>query len=129
VNNLSDRQKVALAKQFNLIVRAINDFQLTNWVKREELEFRELVKKEKEILLFVEHLLDRSTYIINEEPSTLVIDVENFSEDLKMKLKYSKLKQALNFASRATILASSISGFAPSPNLEKYNSSRPYVYS
>jgi len=114
LNNLSNRQKVALAKQFNLIVRAINDFQLLNWAKREETEFVELVKKEKEILFFVERLLDRSTCIINDEPSLLVVDVANFSEDLKMQLKYSKLGQALNLISRATLLASSISGFAPS---------------
>ena len=127
MDSLSNRQKVALAKQFNLIVRAINDFQLSNWGKREEFEFKELVKIEKEILLFVEHLLESSTYIINEEPSSLVIDIENFSEDLKMQLKYSKLPQALNLASRATILASSISGFAPI--LKKHISRGIYAYS
>ncbi len=114
LDNLTNKDKVALAKQFNLIVRAINDFQINNWVKRDEDQFRELIKKEKEILFFVERLLDRSTNVLHDAPSILVVEVENFSEDLKMQLKYSTLDQALNIVSRTILLASSIFGCAPS---------------
>ena len=113
MDSLSNKDKVALAKQFNIIVRAINEYQVNNWAMRDEQEFKELIKKEKEILLFVEQLLDRSTNVLFDEPSSLVVDVENFSEDVKMQLKYSKLKQASNLATRTTLLASSIFGYLP----------------
>lgn len=110
---LSDKQKVALAKQFNLIVRAISDFQLTNWGERNKAEFDTLFHKERELLLHVEHLLNRGTILISDDPSGLVIDVENFGEDLRMQLKYCNLNTANELISRSLILASSIFGFAP----------------
>ncbi len=75
MDSLSNKDKVALAKQFNIIVRAINEYQVNNWAMRDEQEFKELIKKEKEILLFVEQLLDRSTNVLFDEPSSLVVDV------------------------------------------------------
>ncbi len=113
MDSLSNNDKIALARQFNLVVRAINDYQIKNWKNLEEQAFKELIKKEKEILFFVEHLLLSSANILYEEPASLVIDVENFCKDLKSELSFCKLDHAEKLVSRAVLLASSISGLSP----------------
>ncbi len=113
MDSLSNNDKIALARQFNLVVRAINDYQIKNWRYLEEQGFKELIKKEKEILFFVEHLLLSSAIILYEEPDSLVIDVENFCNDLKSQLSYCKVDHAEKLVTRALLLASSISGLSP----------------
>jgi hypothetical protein len=111
VENLSLRQKLALAKQLNLIVRAINDYQLSNWDKRNDPLFNDLMQNEKDFLFLVEYLLDNTTEIITEEPIYMVIDCENFSEDLRVRLKKCKLIQAVDLISRSIIIISTVLGF------------------
>lgn len=110
---LSNKEKIALAKQFNLVVRAINEFQVENWKNLEEHGFKELIKTEKEILFFVECFLLSTESIFYEKPAALVIEVEKFCEDLKSELKCCNVHRATTLVSRASLLASSIYGLSP----------------
>ncbi len=96
---LSNTDKVVLARQFNLIVRAINDYQISNWAKIDERDFNELIKKEREILSFVEQLLESSSPIQMNQLSSLVVDLECLSKDLRQHLKSSKLSKSSNLIS------------------------------
>ena len=100
MDSLSSSDKVALARQFNLIVRAINDYQVTNWTKLGEKDFNILIKKEREILHFVERLLESSAPIQFDELYLLVEDLEGFSKGFPLKLK-SNLPKTPNLTSKS----------------------------
>lgn len=108
MDHLSERDKVALARQFNLIVRAFNEYQIKNWAKLCDHDFDVLIKKEKQILQFVERLLNSATKVNYKKPSSLVAEVESFSDDLKKRLENSQLPEATNLLSNTSVLASAI---------------------
>jgi len=108
VENLTNKQKVAIARQFNLIVRTINDFQIAHWAERELTEFEVLLRIEKEILFYVEKLLENSRNVFAEEPSGVVLEAEKFCSDFNRQLKSNRLNKIIESSAKALFLLQSI---------------------
>ena len=106
--NLSYKQKLSIARQLNLVVRTINDFQLVNWKKRNETVFNELQNGEKKILSFAGCLVEDLACVSVSDPVVFVNEIVNFIDDLRIQLKYCQLNEAVDLITKSNQIFASI---------------------
>ncbi len=115
MGTLNAQQLIEIAKQFKVIARSINDFQIDNWDDLSTEQFNRLNKSERDILFSVQDLIAQSVVILAENSEELITKIEEATSRIETSLKQiENINSAIEIATAAVFITSAIISQNPS---------------